>query len=429
MTGNYRNYTVCQTNGSDTGCSVNSTAGPITDHSWSTWALTLITAMYVLVIVCAVIGNGSVCYIVLAFRRMRTVTNYFIVNLAISDLLMAVLCIPFTFTANVVYQYWPFGHVICSFIPYLQIVAIFLSSFTLVAIALDRYIAISYPMRPKLTGKQAFGIIALIWVISTGVSLPVALTSKLEEGHYNDNQVDYCDEAWKYPEQKYGYSIAIMVLQYFLPLSLFIFAYVRICVIIWVKKPPGEADDDRDRRMTASKRKIVKMMMTIVIIYALCWLPVHTVTLAGDANPNLYHQSGMNVVWVLANWLSMSNSCYNPIVYWWMNKKFRAGFRHVYRCLPCCRATQSDKDTIYSGYNPPSTATYVTSIRVTNSVRDPLASRSRVLRPTYNDEAGKSGLVATHDVTVQMKNIPAPVNSRENVNGYRRAPSPAVSED
>jgi len=53
--------------------------------------------------------------------RMRTVTNWFILNLACADTLMATVCVPFTFVANVLLQHWPFGGLLCPLIGYVQV--------------------------------------------------------------------------------------------------------------------------------------------------------------------------------------------------------------------------------------------------------------------------------------------------------------------
>ena len=55
---------------------------------------------------------------------------------------------------------------------------------------------------------------------------------------------------------RYIYSMVIMVLQYFLPLFVLTFTYTWIGIIIWGKKTPGEAQNARDQRMAASKRKV-----------------------------------------------------------------------------------------------------------------------------------------------------------------------------
>ena len=74
----------------------------------------------------AIASNMIVCYIVLSNQRMRTATNYFIVNLAVGDILMALLCIPFTFPANLIFQSWPFGLSLCVIVSYSQANSVFI---------------------------------------------------------------------------------------------------------------------------------------------------------------------------------------------------------------------------------------------------------------------------------------------------------------
>ena len=85
------------------------------------YARVLVIVAYCAVVVLALGGNVTVCCIVLVHKRMRTVTNYFIVSLACSDILMASLCVPFTFVANVLVHYWPFGAALCPIVPYAQV--------------------------------------------------------------------------------------------------------------------------------------------------------------------------------------------------------------------------------------------------------------------------------------------------------------------
>ncbi len=165
------------------------------------WSQAIIIFMYSMVTVLAVGGNVIVCYIVLAYQRMRTVTNYFIVNLACGDILMAVLCIPFTFIANVITGYWPFGAIMCPVVTYAQVVVVFVSAFTLVAISVDRYIAIIYPLKPRMTTKQAILIILFIWIMSLSVPLPIAILSRTHS--INGSSYESCDEDWPSPRGRY----------------------------------------------------------------------------------------------------------------------------------------------------------------------------------------------------------------------------------
>jgi neuropeptide Y receptor len=85
----------------------------------------------------------------------KKVTNFFIVNMAAGDILMAIFCIPFTFVPTFILLYWPFGAVMCRVVSFSQAVSVFVSAYTMVAISSDRYLAIVYPLRPRMTRKQA----------------------------------------------------------------------------------------------------------------------------------------------------------------------------------------------------------------------------------------------------------------------------------
>lgn len=216
--------------------------------------------MYISVSVLAIGGNGMVCYMVIAHQRMRTVTNFFILNLAVGDILMACLCIPFGFVSNLLLQYWPFGAAMCVIVSYAQAVSVFVSAYTLISISIDRYIAILYPLRLRMTKLQAKLIIVIVWIVALITPLPTAVLSRLEVHpawkKVNGTPRYVCMEAWQSAEQRYHYSMALMALQYFFPLAVLLFTYGRIGVVVWGNKPPGEAEDGRDQRLAASKRKV-----------------------------------------------------------------------------------------------------------------------------------------------------------------------------
>lgn len=115
----------------------------------------IIYSMYSVIFVLALVGNLVVCAVVFTSIRKWTVTNFFIVNMAAGDILMAFFCIPFTFVPTFVLLYWPFGAAMCRIVSFSQAVSVFVSAYTMVAISSDRYLAIVYPLRPRMTRKQA----------------------------------------------------------------------------------------------------------------------------------------------------------------------------------------------------------------------------------------------------------------------------------
>ena len=83
------------------------------------------------------IGNLLLCYVVYRFRRMRTTTNLLIGNLALSDFIVAVICVPFNFYYYI-HQTWPFGKSMCVIVSYLKATSLYVSINSLLAIAVDR---------------------------------------------------------------------------------------------------------------------------------------------------------------------------------------------------------------------------------------------------------------------------------------------------
>lgn len=288
---------------------------------------------------------------------------------------MATLCIPFTFVASVLLNYWPFGRAMCPIVQFVQTVAVFLSTHTLVAISIDRYMAIIYPLRPKTTKKTALLAIVMIWTLSILIPLPTALKARATKYVNHTSAPEYCIEKWEKKDIHLLFGITILTLQYFLPLLILIFTYGSIIVVMWVKKTPGEAESTRDHRMKESKKKIIKMMVTVVVIYAICWLPLHIINIAGDLNPGMYDLPHMNIVWALFHWLAMSNSMYNPIIYCWMNSKFRMGFKRVFSRMLCGLVKVRDESDNTRNFSRQETV--VTSVHST-SVRRICFSGSRV---------------------------------------------------
>ena len=92
---------------------------------------------------------------------MHTVTNFFILNLAVSDVVMCLFAVPFTplqsFTGK-----WLFGDVLCTLFPFSQGVSVYISTLTLTIIALDRFVVIIYPFRARMQVRNIFGILLIL---------------------------------------------------------------------------------------------------------------------------------------------------------------------------------------------------------------------------------------------------------------------------
>lgn len=146
--------------------------------------------MYSTIMLISVVGNGMVCIIVKSTPRMQTVTNYFIVNMATGDLLMAIFCVPSSYISMLILYYWPFGTFLCGFVNYSQAVSVLVSAYTLVAISIDRYMAILWPLKPRITKRYAMIIISIVWLFALLTALPIAIVSGLTQPSQWHNACD-----------------------------------------------------------------------------------------------------------------------------------------------------------------------------------------------------------------------------------------------
>ncbi|XP_018604903.1 substance-K receptor [Scleropages formosus] len=303
------------------------------------WQVALWGVAYALIVVVSVIGNITVIWIILAHRRMRTVTNYFIVNLAFSDVSMASFNTVFNFV-YALHNDWYFGLGFCRFQNFFPITAIFSSIYSMTAIAVDRYMAIIHPLKPRLSATTTKIVIALIWAVAFSLAFPQCFYSKtLFFFHRTVCLVDWPDDYGG--KHQLTYQIAVIILIYVLPLLVMLATYSLVGMTLWGSEIPGEASDLYQNQIRA-KRKVVKMMIVVVLTFAFCWLPFHIYFLLGSFNEDIYKKKYIQQVYLAIFWLAMSSTMYNPIIYCCLNKRFRSGFRRAFRWCPFIRASEED---------------------------------------------------------------------------------------
>lgn len=244
----------------------------------------LLSVIYGLVSVVAVVGNLLVIVVVVASARMRTVTNYFIANLSIADVIIGCLSIPFQFQAAIL-QRWDLPEILCPVAPFVKELSVNVSILTLAVISVDRYHAIVRPLRPGWTGRTACVIVAVVWVISVVSSLPAVLAFRVAWIDDDDALLQAANTGVtvpslkpfclpKFPEvggtdMSQPYVVYLIVVQYFLPLCVISVAYVRIMYRVWFSEAPGSAVDGRDKIMNKNKKKVVKL--SCLVFLSLCY--------------------------------------------------------------------------------------------------------------------------------------------------------------
>ncbi|KAF3701819.1 Neuropeptide FF receptor 2 [Channa argus] len=318
------------------------------------------TVSYLLIFVVCMVGNGVVCFIVLRSKTMRTVTNLFILNLAVSDLLVGIFCMPTTLVDNIITG-WPFGSVVCKISGMVQGISVSASVFTLVAIAVDRFRCIVYPFKQKVTIAFSKLIIIIIWVLAVSIMCPSGVMLQVTKeqrvrivlGHNNDTFPFYwCRENWPNQAMRKIYTTVLFANIYLGPLTLIVIMYARIGFTLFKTTIPamrgsgtvsregsGTNKSSVEGRLTVSRKKkrVIMMLLVVALLFVLSWLPLWTLMMLSDYASLTEHQHRVINIYVypLAHWLAFFNSSVNPIIYGFFNENFRRGFQAAFKFQLC----------------------------------------------------------------------------------------------
>ncbi|XP_048362829.1 substance-K receptor [Sphaerodactylus townsendi] len=333
------------------------------------WQIALWAIAYFSTVIASIVGNSIVIWIILSHRRMRTVTNYFIVNLALSDLLNAALNTVFNFI-YACHNVWYFDEGFCRFINLVPITAMFVSIYSMTAVAAERYMAIIYPFKRKLSAGNIKMIIGAIWLIAFGLAFPPFFYSKV----IIDNGTAKCMVAWPDGVEqkcKKTYQITVIVLAYLIPLMVMFATYSIIGITLWNNSVPGEHTNRvYYQHQILAKKKFVRTMVAVVITFAISWFPYHIFFILNCFWKDIYEQKYIQQVYLAVFLLAMSSSMYNPIIYCCLNQRFRSGFRIAFQWCPFIKATPADRLNLT--YPLPLHKEHISNFRTSSGTNAPL---------------------------------------------------------
>ncbi|KAK0411274.1 hypothetical protein QR680_005575 [Steinernema hermaphroditum] len=301
-----------------------------------------VATVFSLIIIMSLIGNGVVMWIIIGHKVMKKPFNIFLFNLALSDCLNSVFNAGTTWPYNLYYRWW-FGRVFCSINIFVGVVPTCVSVFTMMVVSFDRYRAVVNPLKARpSSNKKTFLILLLIWLAAIFVGILPAYYSQMTKVYFYSNYTQQVDYHWMCSIQDYEYrnmyEQMIMLVQYVIPLIVLVFTYGRV---MWVfRKHNCQLGEERSLR---KQKKAVKLILTVVVSFMVCWLPYQ-----------LYHavleglMSNFKVAstcYLISYWVAMANSAINPIIYCYVNKRFRIGFRYAFRWLPCISYSQREYES------------------------------------------------------------------------------------
>ena len=290
-----------------------------------------LTCASALIIAFALTGNGLVLFIVATRSHMRNSTNILIANMAIADILMALDLVYVSKWLFIESEWFGglFGAVTCKLLHSMQALTVACSVFTLAVISLDRCLVLLFPLHLIFSRSRVLkSSIAAIWFSAVAIALPLFIYTEVTAG---DGGMYFCNEHWSNPDQPLYYTTAFVACAYFLPLVVISVAYTLVGVKLWTRELPGQQTLEAQKKLHETARKATLMLVTVVVVFALCWFPFQVREVLLYYNPRAISKMSVRFQVVLP-WIGFSSSAINPFLYVVFSENYRREFQGILCC-------------------------------------------------------------------------------------------------
>ncbi|NXA98519.1 NPBW1 protein, partial [Melanocharis versteri] len=282
-----------------------------------------ITVPVIYSIICAVglTGNTAVIYVILKAPKMKTVTNIFILNLAIADELFT-LVLPVNIADYRLLQ-WPFGEFMCKLIISIDQYNTFSGIYFLAVMSIDRYLVVVATAKSRKASYRTYRaakIVSLcVWSFVTVLILPFTVFAKI----HKEQGRSQCVFVFPHPESVWWKGIYTLLLGFVIPASTICTLYTTmLCRLRHVQLHCNAKALDK------AKKKVTLMVVAILAVCLFCWTPFHLSTVVALIMDIPQTPLVIGISYFITS-LSYANSCFNPFLYAFLDDSFRRSFRKL----------------------------------------------------------------------------------------------------
>ncbi|CAN9503631.1 unnamed protein product [Ophioblennius macclurei] len=289
----------------------------------------IVIVLYTLTVVIGITGNSIVIWVA-GFKLKPKVTNVWLVNLAVADLIFCFTrC--FSLTNKLFFDHWPFGVFLCKFNGLFKYANMFCSVFLLAVISLDRVLCVWQPVftKRRRTMRAARAVAFGVWTAAVLFSTPYFMSRQVYVGKNNLSKcsVDKKETGEGNDAAKIALYTGRFLCGFMLP-----FTVILVCYIL--------AGIGIRRTRLSGKSRPLRILASLVVAFFLCWAPYHCLLLVKMVDS----KNAVVKIWhPVAKGVAYFNSCVNPMLYFCMgltgSGRMRQSLTGVYR-----RALADDAD-------------------------------------------------------------------------------------
>ena len=295
-------------------------------------AACVFTVMYSIIMLVSLVGNTLLIYIVWKKPEVRSLTSFMFVNMAVADLLVTLVMMPWSIAFFYTEGKWlikgTIGEITCRGVIYTANFTVMASILCLTFIALDRFYAVAYPFRRQVWFRKAKFLTPLNWILSVALMSIIPVTYQL---HFPSSVCGFNLEVWGDEDATIrGVFVFLFATSYFFPLCATSILYTKTALNLWFHQAPGNQMIQDQQQRETTKKRVVRNLIIIFTTFALCWLPAQAYTLFIAITA--WKVEIPTLVMYLVYWLGHANSAINPWMYMGLNSKVNLQVAGMIRC-------------------------------------------------------------------------------------------------
>ncbi|XP_053115569.1 C-C chemokine receptor type 5-like [Hemicordylus capensis] len=276
---------------------------PVYNEASSKFYSNLVPPLYSLVFIFGFLGNALVVLILIRYKKLKSMTDIYLLNLAISDLLF-IFSLPF-WAYNAAHE-WIFGDAMCKILSAIYDAGFYSGSFFIILLTVDRYLAIVHAVFALKARRVVYGVITsgITWGVAFLVSVPGFIFVKSKK------ELKWTCRSHNSEKLKEFVTLVTLILGLVIPWSIMAFCYIRIIKILI-------------KRRNERKEKAIRLIFVIMIVYFIFWVPFNIANMLCIYQNTRSSQDSLDIAVQVTEIIAMVHCCINPVIYAFMGANFR----------------------------------------------------------------------------------------------------------
>ncbi|XP_073249920.1 RYamide receptor-like [Porites lutea] len=292
------------------------------------------TVTLCLIFIVSLVANSLIVMIVYKTPNLRKPINYFIANMASSDLLLPIFWIPWNLYINSFLTGGQLSQALCKLVPFLVQASFVVSIQNLILIAVDRFGAVVFPLRsPLIRSKLCPFFILATWIVAVAVNLPSLFASELVESPEGTRCVLEWEKVFGESSSFASFGLPYYILFIYIPVLLLVILYSIIVIKLKTQAHPGEQSANTQKQRDRRNRNVLQMSIAIITVFVFFCLPYSINYSITQYQDTFTHFScSFWIYYEVTAYMSGAYCAINPVICFMFSSNYRKALKRLIKC-------------------------------------------------------------------------------------------------